>query len=127
MFEQVLEMTSLNSQICLIPSEQIVKCVSRYCLHTAITARQEQRQLHDSNTASHGAECTVQGITLLRPSSLIRSHNRPVKHRVTCIYFVREYAEDFHCGNLHKKSYNCVEGMYNTVCRCFSSFALEHV
>jgi len=62
MLEQVLAMTSFNCQMRL-PSEEIVECVSKYCLVTAITARQEQRQLNDSYTASHSAVCTVQGIT----------------------------------------------------------------
>ena len=103
MLQQVLEMTSFSSQICLIPSEQIDKHVSRYCLGTANTGRQEQLQVHDKHTASLRAECTAQCLTLLRPSRLIRSLNRRVKHRVTCIYFVRENEESFRCGNSHKE------------------------
>jgi len=109
-------MTSFNSQMRL-PNEEIVKCVSKYCLETAIIARQEQRQLNESYTASHSAVCTVQGITLLRPSNLIRSNNRHVKHSVMYIYFVREYAEDFHCGNLH-------EGEIVQMCRRNAEYSL---
>jgi hypothetical protein len=104
MLEQVLEMTSFDPQTYLTPGEQIIKYLlklmsgnCRYFVESLrVAAWLAQRQ---SYRRAYGA---IHHISQNR--ALFSVCNKHMKHGVTYMFFVREYAvqfntEDFHCGN----------------------------
>jgi hypothetical protein len=124
----VLRWPTSTLNTCLTPVEQIIKyCLNflsktcRYCAARLTAAVWPAQGQSYRRAYGYGVVC------IISHSSVYTMCNKRVKHSVTYISFVRQYAiqfntQDFHRGNLYKKSYDKCP-----VSRCFISFEIKHV